>query len=132
MAPREGRHGAPTTLHEGTAAELGSPADSSVRHRAGAHRACPQRPHCAVDNAMTRTEAPHRPVMAIAARVLDLARDGRLSLDDGADHLRRLGGGEHARLEAALAELPEPPDADPAVECGRRLLHRALAVLTVT
>jgi hypothetical protein len=77
---------------------------------------------------MTQTRAPRRPHMAIAARALDLARDGHLSLDDGADHLRRLAGGEHARLEAALAELPVAPDGDPGVECARRLLHRALSV----
>ncbi len=81
---------------------------------------------------MTPTEAPRRrPAnISIAARALDLARDGRLSLDDGAHHLRRLADSEHARLEAALADLPVAPDADPAVECARRLLHRALAVRT--
>jgi hypothetical protein len=83
---------------------------------------------------MARTEAPRRraPNISIAARAVDLARDGRLPLDDGADHLRRLADSEHARLEAALAELPVVLDADPAVECARRLLHRALAVRSDT
>ena len=53
--------------------------------------------------------------------------DGRLSLDDGAHHLRRLADRE-ARLEAALADLQVASDVDPAVECARRLLHRALTV----
>ena len=83
---------------------------------------------------MTPTEAPRRrpPSISIAARALDLARDGRLSLDDGAHHLRRLADREPARLQAALAELSVAPDADPAVECARHLLHRALAVRSDT
>ena len=68
------------------------------------------------------------PNISIAVRALDLARDGRLSLDDGAHHLRRLAGSEPARLEAALADLPVAPGADSAVECAWRLLRRALAV----
>jgi hypothetical protein len=70
------------------------------------------------------------PKISIAVRALDLALDGQLALDDGADHLRRLAANERAQLEAALADLPVAPDADPAVECARSLLHRALAVPT--
>jgi hypothetical protein len=79
---------------------------------------------------MTAAKAPRRrpAEVSIAARALDLARDGGLSLDDGAHHLRRLADSEHARLNVALADLPVAPDADPAVECARRLLHRALAM----
>jgi len=84
---------------------------------------------------MRRASEPRRRASlgsAIVRRAIDLALDGRLSLDDGAHHLCRVANGELAPLDAALRELPSAPDARPDVECARLILRRAIVVLAAT
>lgn len=65
----------------------------------------------------------------VARRALDLARDGRLSLDDGAHHLCHLTNGERGPLDEALQRLRVTPEAEPEEQCARMLLCRALTML---
>jgi len=65
----------------------------------------------------------------IARRAVDLALDGRVSLDDGAQHLCHLANHHQTPLHDALDALPLTPEAEPEEECARILLRRALVML---
>jgi hypothetical protein len=69
------------------------------------------------------------PADSIARRAIDLSRDGRLSVDEGAHHLCHLARHEQTALAEALRALPPTPDAAPEEECARRLLTHALTTL---
>lgn len=68
----------------------------------------------------------------VVRRAIDLTLDGRVSLDEGADHLCRLVHHERACLDAALRQLPSTAAAGAPHECARALLCRAVALLAAS
>ena len=78
---------------------------------------------------MTAVGASRRTAMgtSIARRAVDLALDGRVSVDEGADHLIRLAMGRRAPLENAIRELGFASPSSPDEACACLLLQRALA-----
>ena len=75
---------------------------------------------------MLAAQSPRSSVVdaTIARRALDLARDERVSMADGVDHLRRLADGRHDALVVALREIGSRDDPD--AVCARHLLARAI------
>jgi len=68
-------------------------------------------------------------VVSIARRAVDLASDGRVSLEEGTDHLCRLGNGRREVLEEALRELCRSPGTSPEEGYAHLLLGAAIAAL---
>jgi hypothetical protein len=113
---------------------LGSPTEAAVRHREGGRGT--RRPGLPdrVDREMSAIEVRSEPTIgaSIARRAVDLALDGRVSRDEGTDHLCRLGRGRRGALEEALGELCRSPGTRPEEGYARLLLCHAIVRLAAS
>jgi hypothetical protein len=63
--------------------------------------------------------------LALARRAVDLSRDGRVPICDGAEHLVRLAMGRREVLKAALSQLEREPSTSE-IACAHLLVTAAI------